>query len=477
MTHKHLSAILTMLLALAGGGFATRGMAASNSAPALVPVTAGFSFAGRLGVANGTYNLRFQLWDAASAGRLVGSPNTITANLPVVNQQYEAVLNFGATAFRGDARFVEVGWRPASSTAGYTLIAPRTALLATPYALHSTSTGALRGRQVSTAAPAVGQVLKWTGAQWAPATDSDSGDITGVEAGEGLQGGAAAGSAKLSVLFGGSGSAPSAARSDHNHFNMTWTGATGGSGFSVANTSATGGNGVYGSTASDLTGANGFGGVKGVNTNTGNINGYGVVGITSSGAGAGVGGFAGTGTSAGVLGYAANNRSPAVYGQHVGNGTGVRGTTAGYGVGVHGRATGGGYGVLAQGDGSGNSIALKISGGGISVEGDLDTEGPVFVHQATRENRCRDIDNTTIIDNPHANDNPGAILLVTQNYGRVLDDHSVLSVAVIYDYGYQVDSAPRCATGRWIIKANGCVSACGIGGYDDYDFNVMVIDS
>ena len=50
-----------------------------------------------------------------------------------------------------------------------------------------------------------------------PQANNSSADITAVIAGEGLTGGALNGDAVLSVLFGGNGTANTAARSDHNH--------------------------------------------------------------------------------------------------------------------------------------------------------------------------------------------------------------------------------------------------------------------
>lgn len=62
-----------------------------------------------------------------------------------------------------------------------------------------------------------GQALFRSGGSWSCTT---IGDITAVVAGTGLSGGAAVGSATLNVNFAGSGSANTAARSDHEHFTI-----------------------------------------------------------------------------------------------------------------------------------------------------------------------------------------------------------------------------------------------------------------
>jgi hypothetical protein len=50
-----------------------------------------------------------------------------------------------------------------------------------------------------------------------PQANNAWGDITSVVAGPGLTGGATEGDATLAVVFGGNGTANTAARSDHNH--------------------------------------------------------------------------------------------------------------------------------------------------------------------------------------------------------------------------------------------------------------------
>jgi hypothetical protein len=94
-----------------------------------------------------------------------------------VNGLFTVQLNdrdqFGANAFTGSARWLQIAVQCTGDSSPTTL--PRQQLTAAPYALHATSTGALQGRPVSTAAPSPGQVLKWDGSAWSPGTDNTGG--------------------------------------------------------------------------------------------------------------------------------------------------------------------------------------------------------------------------------------------------------------------------------------------------------------
>ena len=83
--------------------------------------TTTFTYQGSLTIsgvlANGNYDLQFKLYDQLTSGTLQGSPNTVTvANVTVTGGVFTVELNFGASAFSGAARYLEIGVRPAGST-------------------------------------------------------------------------------------------------------------------------------------------------------------------------------------------------------------------------------------------------------------------------------------------------------------------------------------------------------------------------
>lgn len=104
--------------------------------------TSSFIYQGKLqdaGIAaNGTYQFEFRLFDSASAGAQVGQ--TITGLAATVTNGIFAVdLDFGAAAFDGSARFLEIGVRLNGSGLPYTPLTPRQPVSSTPYAVRSLS--------------------------------------------------------------------------------------------------------------------------------------------------------------------------------------------------------------------------------------------------------------------------------------------------------------------------------------------------
>jgi hypothetical protein len=155
----------------------------------------GFTYQGRLqdgaSPAAGPHDLRCALFDAASGGAQVGG-TLILEDVPVSNGLFTAVLEFGATPFGGDARWLEVAVRPGAATGAFTTVGPRQQLRPSPNALFST------------AAPWSGVTGKPAG--FADGIDDDSGGtVTSIVTGTGLTGGPISTAGVISVAPGGIG--------------------------------------------------------------------------------------------------------------------------------------------------------------------------------------------------------------------------------------------------------------------------------
>jgi hypothetical protein len=174
--------------------------------------SAGFTYQGELRDAGvpitSAYDLKFSLWTSPSLGVQVGSTLQATVT-PEAEGRFTLFLPFAASDLLG-TRWLEVQASPAGAGTFSTPF-PRQELTPAPFATYALN-------------------ANWTGLQGIPAGFADGidndggGDITGVTAGTGLTGGATTGNATLNVNFAGTGSANSAARSDHT---QAWTTITG----------------------------------------------------------------------------------------------------------------------------------------------------------------------------------------------------------------------------------------------------------
>ncbi|HMZ21853.1 MAG TPA: hypothetical protein PLD20_28230 [Blastocatellia bacterium] len=226
--------------------------------------TTGFTYQGKLNdggsPASGAYDLQFKLFDSPAGGVQQGA--TLSRDdVTVTGGIFTVTLDFGAAAFAGADRFLEISVRAGASTGAYTTLTPRQPITPTPYAIRSqsaaaadtatnatnavnatiaasattatnattattatnfsgalagdvtgtqtaTAVGKLQGRNVAATVPSNGQVLKFnsTTNQWEPAADANSGGtITGVTAGTGSSGGGTSGAVTVNIAAGGVG--------------------------------------------------------------------------------------------------------------------------------------------------------------------------------------------------------------------------------------------------------------------------------
>jgi len=364
---------------------------------ATAPAGPGFTYQGRLNdggnPATGLYDLAFVLHDDP-AGSLYFGDTIILSAVPVTNGLFTVQLNtnseFGPLAFNGQARWLEINVRTNGGN-GFTQLSPRQLLAPTPYA-----TLALNALSVG-----------WTNIVGLPAGFADGIDNgTNYAAGPGLT--LSGANNQFSVNFAGTGSATTAARSDHNHFGAVWGGNTSfGLGLSVTNAAANGaglfgqqgaGSGfpyVFGNTAgvwgesaqgSGVYGASGtFRGVQGVSLGSQgsgvygsalatNGNNYGVSGKTSSSSGIGVYGVNQNATTNAVV-ASARTQSCGLVGESS-SGYGVAGMSdgsigvfggSGSSIGVYGTSSNS-IGVYGSSQTSDGVYASSISGYGVNAE-------------------------------------------------------------------------------------------------------------
>lgn len=108
-------------------------------AGAVCAQTTSFTYQGRLtdggGPANGNYDLQFALFDSLSGGTQIGSTQTLS-NMAISGGSLTATLDFGASAFPGANRYLEISMR-SSGGPSFTTLSPRQQITSTPYAIRA----------------------------------------------------------------------------------------------------------------------------------------------------------------------------------------------------------------------------------------------------------------------------------------------------------------------------------------------------
>jgi hypothetical protein len=289
---------------------------------------------------NGSCDFEFSLWDDPGGGTDLGVQPI--PGVPVSDGYFTVELDFGAGAFTGGARYLQIG---VDCGQGFALLEPRQALTAAPYA-HGLRPGAA-------VESATGAALNLT---------------TSATSGAALNAIASASSGNAAAVYGSSQAADGAGVSGYN---------------------TRSGYGVYGSAA----GGTGVPyGVYGLAGHAGSATSYGVFGKSNSSVGTGVGGEA---PMNGIYGKATASNGYGVYGEATassGSTYGVYGkatSSSGKGVygeghtGVHGSSSAGAgvWGSSADGWGvSGSSNSSYGVRGGSNTGTGVYGEGPTGVH-------------------------------------------------------------------------------------------------
>jgi hypothetical protein len=131
---------LAVGVALVPGGWSTQARTETQQngpGEPRIPVGGGFTYQGSLkdggNPANGQYDFTFELYDALTGGNQVGTTQTFL-NQMVTEGLFTVSLDFGVSAFQGQARWLEIAVRQAGGGA-YTTLSPRQSLTAVPYAM------------------------------------------------------------------------------------------------------------------------------------------------------------------------------------------------------------------------------------------------------------------------------------------------------------------------------------------------------
>ena len=131
-----------------------------------------FTYNGRLdnnGVpVNGSYDMRFTIYDASAGNNVIAGPLLITP-VDVVNGLFTVRIEFGAGVFTGEARWLNAEVQPTGG-GGFAALTPRQEITSSPYSIQALTAGSVvnggvAANQLNTGgvAPTPGQILSYNG--------------------------------------------------------------------------------------------------------------------------------------------------------------------------------------------------------------------------------------------------------------------------------------------------------------------------
>lgn len=118
-------------------------IAAALAAPALAqPLTSAFTYQGDLQLSGapvtGAVDIQYKLFDAVAGGTQIGA-TLQTLNVTPTDGKFTTQLDFGASPFGANARFLEIAVRSPAGAGVYTTLTPRQAITAAPVAAFALS--------------------------------------------------------------------------------------------------------------------------------------------------------------------------------------------------------------------------------------------------------------------------------------------------------------------------------------------------
>ncbi|MBK6429607.1 hypothetical protein [Candidatus Amarolinea dominans] len=169
-------------------------------APA-VDVSGSFTYQGSLqqnsAPFSGSCDFQFKLFSAAAGGAQIGATQARNGQ-PVSQGRFASELDFGVSAFDGQARWLEIAVRCPSGVGGFTTLSPRQSLTASPYAL-SLQPGAVIVGSVGQVQNAASGILNLTNNGTGPGITVNSA-VRGVYVGTGSIAGMQVDNADLGVF-------------------------------------------------------------------------------------------------------------------------------------------------------------------------------------------------------------------------------------------------------------------------------------